>query len=387
MPATLIPNPDLSEIPVARERTFVFGTDGDPAEQRSGHVVRTARGASAPTAARMLDADYGRVSAAPRFGTREIWTLVNDGGGWDHPIHIHFEEGQILARNGSARKVPAWERGRKDVYRLRPGGSVTITHAVPRLGRHVHGALPQHDARGQRDAAALGDQHRRRAVPARRCRRRSRRRRASRSSDPTHDWRRGGAMTAGRVGGRWPSACVAAGHRRSLRGTTAAGRAELALGSELLSQRGADDAGRKDGPLLRRLDQGQDRRDQPDLHDVQVRLPARDRAPGTGQKLLGDRMGRDVFFYSITIDPEHDTPAVLKAYAEKFHAGPGWLFLTGKKADIDLISRKLGLYSEPDPSTDGHTPHLLIGNEATGQWIRNSALDNPRFLATRSTAG
>src|SRR5207244_9429441 len=39
------------------------------------------------------------------------------------------------------------------------------------------------------------------------------------------------------------------------------------------------------------------------------------------QKLLGDRMGRDVFFYSITIDPDHDTPAVLKAYAEQFHAG------------------------------------------------------------------
>src|SRR5258708_5456056 len=55
------------------------------------------------------------------------------------------------------------------------------------------------------------------------------------------------------------------------------------------------------------------------------------------QKLLGDRMGRDVFFYSITIDPDHDTPAVLKDYAEKFGAGPGWLFLTGTQADIDLI--------------------------------------------------
>src|SRR3954447_5853833 len=49
------------------------------------------------------------------------------------------------------------------------------------------------------------------------------------------------------------------------------------------------------------------------------------------QSVLGDRMGRDVFFYSITIDPEHDTPAVLKAYAAKYQAGPGWTFLTGKK--------------------------------------------------------
>jgi protein SCO1 len=100
------------------------------------------------------------------------------------------------------------------------------------------------------------------------------------------------------------------------------------------------------------------------------------------QKVLGDRMGRDVFFYSITIDPEHDTPAVLKTYAEKFHAGPGWLFLTGSQADIALISRKLGLYAPRDPSDpDGHLPALLVGNEVTGQWMRNSGLDNPRFLA------
>src|SRR5436190_17768138 len=53
------------------------------------------------------------------------------------------------------------------------------------------------------------------------------------------------------------------------------------------------------------------------------------------QKVLRDRMGRDVFFYSITIDTEHDTPAVLKEYAEKFHAGPGWLLLTGSRPSID----------------------------------------------------
>jgi protein SCO1 len=102
------------------------------------------------------------------------------------------------------------------------------------------------------------------------------------------------------------------------------------------------------------------------------------------QKLLGDRMGKDVFFYSISIEPEHDTPEVLKAYAEKYHVGPGWLFLTGKATDIKLISHKLGLDSLPsvdDP--DGHTPHLLIGNEATGLWMKNSALDNTRFLVLK----
>jgi protein SCO1/2 len=100
------------------------------------------------------------------------------------------------------------------------------------------------------------------------------------------------------------------------------------------------------------------------------------------QKLLGDRVGKDIFFYSISIDPVRDTPAALKAYAAKFHAGPGWTFLTGKKEDIDLLSKKLGLYSDPRLSgKDGHTPHLLIGNEATGQWMRDSASDNPKFLA------
>ena len=99
------------------------------------------------------------------------------------------------------------------------------------------------------------------------------------------------------------------------------------------------------------------------------------------QKILGDRVGKDIFFYSITIDPANDTPAVLKAYAKKFHAGPGWTFLTGKKEDIEFLSKKLGLYSDPAATLDGHTPHLLLGNEPMGQWMRNSALDNPRFLS------
>ena len=102
------------------------------------------------------------------------------------------------------------------------------------------------------------------------------------------------------------------------------------------------------------------------------------------QKLLGARMGKDVFFYSITIEPDIDTPKVLKAYSEKYHVGPGWLFLTGKEADIKLISRKLGLDFLPNPNDpDGHTPSLLIGNEKTGLWMRNSGLDNIKFLALK----
>jgi FtsP/CotA-like multicopper oxidase with cupredoxin domain len=118
VPSALIPNPDLSQVPVARVRNFEFGrssgTDAKP------WTIKTDGGQG-------LIADYTRISASPRPGTREIWNLINAGGGWDHPIHIHFEEAQILARNGSLANVPAWERGRKDVFRLRPGGTVTVT--------------------------------------------------------------------------------------------------------------------------------------------------------------------------------------------------------------------------------------------------------------------
>jgi len=100
------------------------------------------------------------------------------------------------------------------------------------------------------------------------------------------------------------------------------------------------------------------------------------------QRLLGDRVGKDVFFYSISIDPEHDTPEVLEAYARRFHVGPGWLFLTGKHEDIQLVSKKLGLASLIDRwNRDGHQPALMVGNESTGQWMRSSAVENPKFLA------
>src|SRR5207248_472040 len=78
------------------------------------------------------------------------WTLKNGGGGWDHPVHIHFEEGQILARDGKARNVPAWEKGRKDVYRLRPGGDVTLTMQFRDWGgmfmEHCHNTVHEDNA-------------------------------------------------------------------------------------------------------------------------------------------------------------------------------------------------------------------------------------------------
>jgi mono/diheme cytochrome c family protein len=103
------------------------------------------------------------------------------------------------------------------------------------------------------------------------------------------------------------------------------------------------------------------------------------------QEILGDRAGRDVFFYSISIDPEHDTPGMLKAYAQRYQAGPGWVFLTGRQADITLLRTKLGLL---DPganarSLKGHGLGLIIGNQATGQWMKRSPFENPYVLAAQ----
>lgn len=100
-------------------------------------------------------------------------------------------------------------------------------------------------------------------------------------------------------------------------------------------------------------------------------------------RLLGQRMGKDIFFYSISVDPKHDTPAVLKAYAAKFHAGPGWYFLTGKQEDIDTVRKKIGMAGrlDEDPVT-GHTTSLTLGNEPQGQWMQDSSFDDPRFIAT-----
>ena len=102
------------------------------------------------------------------------------------------------------------------------------------------------------------------------------------------------------------------------------------------------------------------------------------------QKILGDRVGKEIFFYSISIDPANDTPEKLKAFAEKFHVGPGWQFLTGKPEDVKLIIRKLGLSRETDnENPDGHTPSLMVGDVPNGQWLRGSAVDNPQFMVSK----
>lgn len=91
------------------------------------------------------------------------------------------------------------------------------------------------------------------------------------------------------------------------------------------------------------------------------------------QEAFGDRVGRDVFLVSITVDPAVDTPEKMKQYAQNFHAGPGWMFLTGKKENLDWALYKLGQYVE---SKDDHKTILIVGNETTGLWKKAFAMAN-----------
>lgn len=98
------------------------------------------------------------------------------------------------------------------------------------------------------------------------------------------------------------------------------------------------------------------------------------------QEILGDRLGKDVFLYSITIDPDVDTAPVLKEYKERF--GARWTFLTGREEDIVEIRRALGLYIEEiQDGSNNHNVNMIIGNQKTGRWMKRSPFENPYVLA------
>lgn len=85
------------------------------------------------------------------------------------------------------------------------------------------------------------------------------------------------------------------------------------------------------------------------------------------QQKLGDRLGKDVWLVSVSIDPVNDTPPQLKAYASTHHAGSGWVWLAGRKESVERLLRGLGASSTADAD---HTPTVLVGDGRTGQWSR-----------------
>lgn len=101
------------------------------------------------------------------------------------------------------------------------------------------------------------------------------------------------------------------------------------------------------------------------------------------QWMLGPRVGRDIFFYSVSIDPGHDTPAVLKAFAERHRVKAGWQFLTGAPADIEKVRRGLGFtYSDPQEDADrtNHVGMLRFGDEPMIRWAAMPGQANPRHI-------
>jgi len=96
------------------------------------------------------------------------------------------------------------------------------------------------------------------------------------------------------------------------------------------------------------------------------------------QELFGDRLGRDIFILSISVDPANDTPAALKKYADSYNAKPGWYFLTGETENVQKVRAKLGVYDEDKMQ---HTGMLIFGNEAAGQWRNMPARRTPIEIA------
>jgi protein SCO1/2 len=103
------------------------------------------------------------------------------------------------------------------------------------------------------------------------------------------------------------------------------------------------------------------------------------------QDLLGDRMGRDVFFYSITLQPKKDTVKALKEYSANFDIMPGWSFFTGKPADIEILRRALG-YAEADPEIDknpaNHIGMARYGDDRLNRWGGVSVRSSPENIAS-----
>lgn len=96
------------------------------------------------------------------------------------------------------------------------------------------------------------------------------------------------------------------------------------------------------------------------------------------QKALAPYLGKQVVMVSITVDPQTDTPAVLKSYVERFGIGPGWLFLTGKPTDIDAVLAKIG---DADPDKNRHSGMLLVGDDPGKRWRKVPAMSAPKDIA------
>jgi len=85
------------------------------------------------------------------------------------------------------------------------------------------------------------------------------------------------------------------------------------------------------------------------------------------QERLGDRLGREVFLVSVSVDPARDGPPQLLAYSKKWKARQGWSFLGGTPADVEAVLKGMGAYTA---SVANHPPMFLVGDGKSGKWTR-----------------
>jgi cytochrome oxidase Cu insertion factor (SCO1/SenC/PrrC family) len=97
------------------------------------------------------------------------------------------------------------------------------------------------------------------------------------------------------------------------------------------------------------------------------------------QELLDADVGTPVQLISISTDPGIDTAEVLRDFAGRHNAKPGWSFVTGKKENIDWVLHKLGLYNE---KPEQHTAVLWVGNDRNGKWLKLHALAPPEVIVS-----
>lgn len=95
-------------------------------------------------------------------------------------------------------------------------------------------------------------------------------------------------------------------------------------------------------------------------------------------ELLEEPLRQKVLFVSLSVDPVNDTPDKLADYAAAFHSGPGWLFLTGSLENMRAINAKFGEHMR---SLNDHRNEVLLGNDATGEWQRNTVFGDLTRLA------
>lgn len=99
--------------------------------------------------------------------------------------------------------------------------------------------------------------------------------------------------------------------------------------------------------------------------------PAQGQALAKLDEQLEGRLGEEVFFISISRDPQTDTVKNLKRWAKKFGVGPGWTLVTGEE---EVMRKLLQDLASEGPAAESHPPVLFIGNDKTGAWTTASSL-------------